>query len=83
LGFEVGGGSEGKEVWGLELETGGGSGAANIGGGNVWRLSGTGGGVGRGTDVAVAGDSCDEVLLLKGSLLSLVADISLGVALFA
>ena len=64
MGLEVGGGSEGKEVCGLALETGGGNGAANIGGGNVDRLIGTGGGVGRGTEVAVAGDSCDVVLPL-------------------
>lgn len=54
----VGGGSEDSEVCGLELDTGGGKGAANIGGGNVCIPSGgTGGGVGLGTDVAVAGDS--------------------------
>ena len=54
----VGGGSEGSEVWGLELDTGGGKGVANIGGGNVCGMpSGTGGGVGLGTDVAVAGDN--------------------------
>jgi hypothetical protein len=58
LGFVVGGGSEGSEVCGLELDTGGGKGVANIGGGNVCMLSGgTGGGVGLGTDVAVAGDN--------------------------
>lgn len=50
---------------GLELDTGGGNGAANIGGGNVCIPSGTGGGVGLGTDVAVAGDSCEAVLLLR------------------
>lgn len=61
----MGGGSEGKEVCGLALETGGGSGVANIGGGNECRPSDTGGGVGRGTDVAVAGDNCDDVLLLQ------------------
>lgn len=62
----VGGGSEGSEVCGLELETGGGNGAANIGGGNVCIPSGgTGGGVGLGTDVAVAGESCEVVLLLQ------------------
>lgn len=60
----VGGGSEGSEVCGLELDTGGGKGAANIGGGNVCMPSGTGGGVGLGTDVAVAGDSWEAVLLL-------------------
>lgn len=57
MGLVVGGGSEGSEVCGLELDTGGGKGAANIGGGNVCMPSGTGGGVGLGTDVAVAGDS--------------------------
>lgn len=65
LGLVVGGGSEGSDVCGLELDTGGGSGAANIGGGNVCMPSGTGGGVGLGTDVAVAGDSCEAVLLLQ------------------
>lgn len=57
MGLEVGGGSEGSEVCGLELDTGGGSGAANIGGGKVCIPRGTGGGVGLGTDVAVAGDN--------------------------
>jgi len=65
LGLVVGGGSEGSEVWGLELDTGGGKGVANIGGGNVCGMpSGTGGGVGLGTDVAVAGDNWGAVLLL-------------------
>ena len=54
---------------GLALDTGGGSGAANIGGGKLCILrdaddGGGGGGVGLGTDVAVAGDSWELVLLL-------------------
>lgn len=64
FGLDVGGGSEGKEVWGLALDTGGGSGGGNIGGGNECKPRG-GGGVGRGIDVAVAGDSCDDALLLQ------------------
>lgn len=64
FGLVVGGGSEGSEVCGLELDTGGGKGAANIGGGNVCIPSGTGGGVGLGTDVTVAGDNWEAVLLL-------------------
>jgi hypothetical protein len=66
LGLVVGGGSEGSVVvCGLALDTGGGSGAANIGGGNECMPSGgTGGGVGLGTDVAVAGDNWEAVLLL-------------------
>lgn len=59
----VGGGSEGSEVCGLELDTGGGNGAANIGGGNAC-MPIEGGGVGLGTDVAVAGDNWEAVLLL-------------------
>lgn len=38
-------------------------GAANIGAGKECMLSG--GGVGRGAEVAVAGDNCDEALLLR------------------
>lgn len=64
MGLVVGGGSEGSVVCGLELDTGGGNGAANIGGGNECMPSGTGGGVGLGTDVAVAGDNWEAVLLL-------------------
>lgn len=65
MGLVVGGGSEGSVVvCGLELDTGGGNGAANIGGGNECIPSGTGGGVGLGTDVAVAGDNWEAVLLL-------------------
>lgn len=53
-----------KEVCGLALETGGGRGGANIGAGNVCKPSGgTGGGVGRGAEVAAAGD--DVLLLLE------------------
>lgn len=51
---------------GLELDTGGGNGAANIGGGNVCIPNGgTGGGVGLGTEVAVAGDNWELGLFLK------------------
>lgn len=62
----VGGGNEGNEVCGLELDTGGGSGVANIGGGKLCipRALAAGGGVGLGTDVAVAGDNWEVVLLL-------------------
>lgn len=64
FGFDVGGGSDGIEVCGLEVDTGGGIGAANIGGGKECIPSDTGGGVGRGAEVAVAGDNWDVVPLL-------------------
>lgn len=65
MGFEVGGGKVDKDVCGLALDTGG-KGAANIGGGKLCIPSGgTDGGVGLGTEVAIAGDNCDDALLLK------------------
>lgn len=68
LGLVVGGGKFGIEVCGLELETGGGKGAANMGGGKLcmFMVAG-GGGVGLGTVVAVAGDNWEVVLLLLGT----------------
>lgn len=54
---------------GLALDTGGGIGATNggIGGANVCMPIGTGGGVGRGADVAVAGDIDGGALLLQSN----------------